>query len=239
MTSSMGRITSHIWNEKMQNVWHRQPGWVGCCCLGGCVFWKNVSRKIQNGSSSALCCCWLVLFVMKKTVRKKWSTSLLVGLVWFALVWLGLAWLGLVWLGLVWLLWVVGWLKNVGEDSKMVVPRLFVAVDCCCVFWKKCQEKNGVCLCWLVWFGLVWFGLVALGCWLVEKMLGKIARWLFLGSLLLLFGLVGSFGYIVALGCWCCWSVEKMLGKNSKIVVPRLFVAVDCCCLVWKMFGKN
>ena len=51
------------------------------------------------------------------------------------------------------------------------------------------------------WFGLVWFGLVALGCWLVEKMLGKIARSLFLGSLLLLFGLVGSFGYIVALGC--------------------------------------
>ena len=128
MTSSMGRITSHIWNEKMQNVWHRQPGWVGCCCLGGCVFWKNVSRKIQNGSSSALCCCWLVLFVMKKTVRKKWSTSLLVGLVWFALVWLGLA--GLVWFGLVWfgcfgLL--VGW-KNVGKNSKMVVPRLFVAV---------------------------------------------------------------------------------------------------------------
>ena len=51
------------------------------------------------------------------------------------------------------------------------------------------------------WFGLVWFGLVALGCWLVEKMLGKIARWLFLGSLLLLFGLVVSFGYIVSLGC--------------------------------------
>jgi len=103
---------------------------------------------------------WLLLFgglrFLKKCKQKntKWfflgSLLLLIGVVcyekngqekmeyvsvgWFGLLWFGLAWLGLVWLGLVWLLWVVGWLKNVGEDSKMVVPRLFVAVDCCCVF---------------------------------------------------------------------------------------------------------
>jgi hypothetical protein len=52
------------------------------------------------------------------------------------------------------------------------------------------KKQSGVCLCWLVWFGLAWFGLVALGCWLVEKMLGKIAKWLFLGSLLLVIAFV-------------------------------------------------
>jgi hypothetical protein len=87
--------------------------------------------------------CFLKTCKQKNT---KWfflgSLLLLIGVVCFEkkvrkkigvrLCWL--VWFGLAWFGLVWLLWVVGWLKNVEENGKMVVPRLFVAVDCCCLF---------------------------------------------------------------------------------------------------------
>ena len=104
----------------------------------------------------------------------------------------------------------LGWLllgclffeKSKQKKYKMVLPRPFVAVDWCCLFWKKRSGKNGVRLCWLVWFGLIWFGLAWLG-----------LVWF------------GCFGLLVG------W---KNVGENSKMVVPRLFVAVDWCCLFWK-----
>ena len=57
---------------------------------------------------------------------------------------------------------------------------------------------------------MVWFGLVALGCWLVEKMLGKIAKWLFLTPVALVWG-----GWLL---------FEKHVGKIPKFGVSSMVV---------------
>ena len=137
-----------------------------------------------------------------------WFGLVWFGLVWFGLVWFGLVWFGLVWFGLVWfgLVWFgcfglfVGW-KNVGENSKMVVPRLFVDV---------------------VWFGwLVWLVGWLKNCW------EKIAKWLFLGSLLPLIAAV--------------W-FEKCLGKIKNWESSWWLLGLLLWCFVggllvfWQMF---
>ena len=91
---------------------------------------------------------------------------------------------------------------------------LLIGVVC---FEKKSGKKlEYVSVGWfgLVWLGLVWFGLVALGCWLVEKMLRKMAKWLFLGSLLLL----------IAVVCF-----EKKVRKKNNLE----YVSVGWFGLVW------
>ena len=74
-------------------------GWL--LLFGGLRFLKKCKQKNTKWFFLGSLLLLIGVVCYEKTVRKKWSTSLLVGLVCFGLAWLGLAWFGLAWLGLV------------------------------------------------------------------------------------------------------------------------------------------